>query len=124
MLAALLQTIGPNVTQLSPSSLQMLMRGISALVNGKRNNMKTSALDICMFLYNQIGSENFLQLMNYSLPQNEVMTVGQAMETHRTQKNKGVHLADVLKQRKSLQMQEQNNNNQMGNENWQNQHYR
>ena len=45
------------------------MKGMSALINGKRNNMKNGALDICLFIYNQIGSENYLQLMNYSLGQ-------------------------------------------------------
>ena len=44
-----------------------MMKGMSILVNGKRNNMKTSALDVCVFIFNQIGSENYLQLMDYSL---------------------------------------------------------
>jgi hypothetical protein len=38
--------------------------------------------------------------MNYSLNEGEVASMGQAMETHRIQKNKAPHLADVLKQHK------------------------
>jgi hypothetical protein len=48
--------IGNSLTQLSPGTLQMLMKGMSLLVGGKRNNMKTSALDVCVFICNQIGS--------------------------------------------------------------------
>jgi len=57
------------LTQINPHTLQILMKGMSALINGKRNNMKNGALDICLFIYNQIGSENYLQLINYSLGQ-------------------------------------------------------
>jgi hypothetical protein len=59
--------IGKNLTQINPSTLQIIMRGMSFLINGKRNNMKTYALDICLTIFSQIGSENYLQLMNYSL---------------------------------------------------------
>ncbi len=44
-----------------------MMKGMSYLIRGKRNNTKTNALEICLFIYNQIGNENYLQLMNYSL---------------------------------------------------------
>lgn len=84
MLAAMLTKIGGAITQINPNTLQGIMKGMSLLINGKRNNMRTNALDLCLFIYNQIGSENYLQLMNYSLPQNEIMQMGQAMETHRT----------------------------------------
>jgi hypothetical protein len=84
MLAAILQNIGPSLTQIHPNTLQILMKSLSLLINGKRNNMKTSALDVCIFMCNQMGSENFLQLMNYSLDQSETMIMGQQMETHRT----------------------------------------
>ncbi len=43
------------------------MKCLNCLATGKRNNMKTSALDACVFIYSQIGSENFLQLMKFSL---------------------------------------------------------
>ena len=77
-----------SIIQINPNTLQMLMRGMSFLSNGKNNGMKTSALDVCVFIYNQIGSENFLQLLNYSLSQEEVNNMGQAMQTHRMQKQK------------------------------------
>jgi hypothetical protein len=69
LLSVLIMNIGDSLTQINPNTLQMLMKGMSFLINGKRNNMKTSALDVCVFIYNQIGSENFLQLLNYSLSQ-------------------------------------------------------
>ena len=59
--------IGGALTQINPGTLQTIMKGMSLLINGKRNNLKTSALDVCIFIFNQIGSENYLQLMNYSL---------------------------------------------------------
>lgn len=103
LLSVILMNISSALTQINPNTLQTLMKGMSLLINGKRNNMRTSALDVCIYICNQIGSENFLQLLNYSLPQPEVMTVAQAMETHRTQKQKGPQLADVLKQHKQQQ---------------------
>ena len=101
-------SIGGALTQLNPSTLQMLAKGMSLHINGKRNNMKTSALDVCVFIFNQIGSENYIQLMNYSLTQQEIMSMGQAMETHRMQKQKGPQLADLLKQHKNQQRQSGN----------------
>jgi hypothetical protein len=95
--------INGALTQINPNTLQTLMKGMSLLISGKRNNMRTSALDVCIYICTQIGSENFLQLLNYSLSQLEVTTVGQAMETHRTQKQKGPQLADLLKQHKQQQ---------------------
>ena len=76
MLATLLEKFQGALMQMNPDTLQGLMRGMSLLINGKRNNMRTMALDICMFIYGQIGGENYLQLMNYALPQNEVGMMG------------------------------------------------
>jgi hypothetical protein len=56
LLSVVIMNIGNSLTQLSPGTLQMLMKGMSLLVGGKRNNMKTSALDVCVFICNQIGS--------------------------------------------------------------------
>jgi hypothetical protein len=67
MLGAILNNIGGALTQLNPNTLTMIMQGMSYLINGKRNNMRTIALDVCTFIFNQIGSENYLQLMNFSL---------------------------------------------------------
>ena len=55
LLSVLIMNIGNSLTQINPNTLQMLMKGMSFLINGKRNNMKTSALDVCVFIYNQIG---------------------------------------------------------------------
>ena len=67
MLSGIISNIGNNITQMNANTLQMIMKGMYFLINGKRNNMKTGALDICIFIYNQIGLENYLQLMNFSL---------------------------------------------------------
>ncbi len=67
MLAGILSNIGGSITQINPNTLQIMMKGMSYLIRGKRNNTKTNALEICLFIYNQIGNENYLQLMNYSL---------------------------------------------------------
>lgn len=78
------------------------MKGLTFLINGKRNNMRNTSLDICMFIFGQIGSENYVQLMNYALDEQEVAAMTQAMETHRIQKQKAPHLAEVLKQQKQI----------------------
>ena len=106
LLALIIMGIGNSLMQLNSALLQMIMKGMSFLINGKRNNMKTSALDVCIFICNQIGAENYIQLMEFSITQQEVATMSQAMEGHRTQKQKGPQLADVLKQRKMNQQQQ------------------
>jgi hypothetical protein len=78
-LSVIIMNIGAALTQLNPNTLQILTKGMSLHINGKRNNMKTSALDVCIFIFNQIGSENYMQLMNYSLNQHEIMAMSQAM---------------------------------------------
>lgn len=107
LLSVIIMNIGPALTQLDSSTLQMLMKGMSFLINGKRNNMKTSALDVCIFICNQIGSENYIQLSNYALDEQEVISMTQLMENHRIQKQKGPQLADVLKQYKTEVRQRQ-----------------
>lgn len=101
LLAGILSSLSNSLTQINTDTLQVIMRGMYFLINGKRNTMKTNALDVCLFIYNQIGSENYLQLMNYSLQEQEVASMGQAMETHRTQKVKPPQFSDVLKQHKA-----------------------
>lgn len=101
MLSVIILNIGPAITQLDSSTKQMLMKGIIFLINGKRNNMKTSALDACIFICNQIGPESFIQLSNSALDEQEVILMTQQMEALRIQKQKGPQLADVLKQSKT-----------------------
>lgn len=102
MLAGILSQLSASLTQINPNTLQIIMKGMYHLITGKRNSMKTSALDVCIFIYNAIGSENYLQLMNYSLDQNQVTAMGQAMETHRTQKVKPVQFSEVLKTERKM----------------------
>lgn len=56
LLSVLIMNIGNSLTQINPGTLQIMMKGMSLCVNGKRNSLKTSALDVCVFIYNQIGS--------------------------------------------------------------------
>ena len=70
LLAGILQSLSASIPQINPNTLQTIMRGMYDLITGNRNTLKTSALDVCLFIYTQIGSENYLQLMNYSLQQN------------------------------------------------------
>ena len=55
------------------------MRVLHALISGKRQNLHNQALDICIYIYNLIGSENYLYLMNFSLKPEEVQAMGTAM---------------------------------------------
>lgn len=63
--------------------------------------MRTAALDICVFIFMQIGDQNYLQLMVFALKVEGVQIMGHAMETHRAAKNKPEPLASALKKRKS-----------------------
>jgi hypothetical protein len=56
MLAGILTNLSTTLTQINPNTLQIIMRGMSFHIHGKRNNMKTSALDVCLFIFNNIGS--------------------------------------------------------------------
>jgi hypothetical protein len=119
LLSVLIMNIGDSLTQINPNTLQMLMKGMSFLINGKRNNMKTSALDVCVFIYNQIGSENFLQLLNYSLSQEEVNILGNAMQTHRMQKKtSSVEEIKQLKQQNKNYMRQSGQFNDIQNQNF------
>lgn len=100
LLSGILNNLSAALTQINPNTLSHIMKGMSYLINGKRNNMKTSALDVCLFIFNNIGSENYLQLMNFALDPQQVKEMGEAMEIHRTNKPKAPHLSEVLKQQK------------------------
>lgn len=56
LLAAMVAGVGGGLTQLNPVTLQTLMKALSLLIEGKRNNLRTNALDICLYIFNQIGS--------------------------------------------------------------------
>lgn len=81
------------------------MNELVKLIKGKRQNLKNSSLDICMAIYGQIGSENYLTLMNFALENEDIQAMGMGMESHRNQKAKHVPLADMLRQRKSEMIQ-------------------
>jgi molybdopterin converting factor small subunit len=67
LLAVLIQKIGGSFVQLNHTTLQELMKNLLSLVDGKRQNLRNLGLDICLSIYANIGSENYLSLMNYSL---------------------------------------------------------
>lgn len=109
LLARLVENIGGSLVHLTPDTLQNVMKNLYGLIDGKRQNLKNQGLDICLYIYNLIGSENYLSLMNYSLKPEEINIMGNAMEQHRTSKQKPVPLANILRERKSM-MPQQNNN--------------
>lgn len=79
LLALLIQNIGQGFMQINPQTLQTIMLSLGKLIEGKRQNLKNSSLDICLFIYNQIGSENYLSLMNYTLNPDQVQMMGSSM---------------------------------------------
>lgn len=90
------------------------MKNLCGLVDGKRQNLRNQGLDICLYIYNLIGSENYLSLMNYALKPEEINIMGSSMEQHRTTKQKVVPLSSVLRERRSMMPPRQGNgyNNQ------------
>ena len=59
--------------------------------------MRTNALDICVYLVGQIGVENYIQLMEFSLVPEEKEAMKQAMEQHRVQKEKGPQISEMIR---------------------------
>ncbi len=90
LLTVLVQNIGGSITQLNPNTLKIIMIALSFLIDGKRADFKTSALDICFNIYMSIGSENYMNLMNYSLDNQRVQSMGTAMTAHKCSKSKPV----------------------------------
>ena len=56
LLAGILSSLSASITQIVPDTLKVIMRGMYDLITGSRNTLKTSALDVCLFIYAQIGS--------------------------------------------------------------------
>jgi hypothetical protein len=52
------------------------MKSLSNLIDGKKQNIKLGALDICIFVCSSINSDNYLQLMQYSLKVEEFHKMG------------------------------------------------
>ncbi len=104
LLAAICANVGSDMTKLDGNTLSLITKSLNFLINGKRNNMRTNALDICVFLVGQIGVENYLQLMDFSLLPQEKEAMKQSMEQHRVQKQKGPHLAEMLRSQRKEQI--------------------
>ena len=79
LLTVLVQNIGGLITQLNPNTLKIIMIALSYLIDGKRADFKTTACDICINIYTSIGSENYMNLMNYSLDNQKLQSMGTAM---------------------------------------------
>lgn len=101
LLEALVQKIGSGVMQLSENTLMGLMKCFSNLVDGKRQNMSKQTLDICMFVCQAIGSENYLKLIQYCLTPEEQQSMTNSMETHRTGKEKPLAIKQAIKHRQT-----------------------
>jgi hypothetical protein len=78
-LAVLIEKVGSSMMQLSENTLLTLMKALSILVDGKRQNLRILALDICMFICESIGGDNYLTLMNFCLNENEIRSMGTLM---------------------------------------------
>lgn len=87
--------------QLSENTLMGLMKCFYTLVDGKRQNLSKQTLDICMFICQAIGSENFLKLMQYCLKPEEQQSMGNALGTHRTGKEKPLAIKQAIKHRQT-----------------------
>lgn len=87
--------------QLGENTLMTLMRCFSALIDGKRQNLSKQSLDICMFICQSIGSENYMKLMQFCLKPEEQQSMGNAMETHRTGKEKPLAIKQAIKHRQT-----------------------
>jgi hypothetical protein len=55
------------------------MKALSAMVDGKRQTLCNSGLDICMFICESIGGENYMSLMNFCLSPQSVETMKNGM---------------------------------------------
>lgn len=97
LLARIIQNVKHSIMQLSPDALQNMMKNLFTVIDGKRQNLKNSGLDICLYIYNLLGSQNYMSLMNYSLKPEEVQAMAMAMEQHRVSKQKPVPLANLLR---------------------------
>lgn len=67
LLSRLIENVGNSFVDLDANALQSIMKNLSGLVDGKRQNLRNQGLDICLFIYTTIGSENYVSLMNYAL---------------------------------------------------------
>ena len=78
-MAVLIEKVASGLMQLSENTLTTLMISLSQLVDGKRQNLRNSALDICMFICESIGGDNYLTLMNFCLKEDSVNSMGSSM---------------------------------------------
>lgn len=78
LLARLLQNLGPGISQLKPETLQKLMKALVFLIDGKRQSSRNWGLDVCMFIFNLVGSANYYTLMSYTLTAEELKVLSDA----------------------------------------------
>lgn len=78
-MARLIENIGASLIHLKTETLETMMKNLYGLIDGKRQNLRNQGLDICLYIYSLIGSENYLSLMSYSLKPEEVHMMGQSM---------------------------------------------
>lgn len=118
LLFILIKNVEGALMQLDPQALSYIMKAMAFLIDGKRQNMKTQALDMCMFMYNVMGGHNYMKLMEYALSPEEMQPMIQGMEYHRINKPKHVPLANLLRQRRTEQFtMKENYNTQNYNQN-------
>lgn len=64
------------------------MTCLSRQLDGKRPNVKSWANEICMFIFNTLGTDHFVQLMNFALTQEDVNKMMSSMNEKATTQTK------------------------------------
>ena len=59
------------------------MKALVFLIDGKRQSNRNWGLDVCMFLFNLIGSANYFNLMTYTLTPEELKSMSDAMNSYK-----------------------------------------
>lgn len=72
------------------------MKCLTFLLNSKRQNVKNWGLQICMHIYGIVGPQNYLQLINFVLTNDEQAFMISAMDTKKESKYKDVKPLNVL----------------------------
>lgn len=79
LMAKLIENLGGGLAQLKPETLQKVMKSLTFLLDGKRQNTKNWSVQICMYIYNLIGNQNYYNMMMYVLSPEEVQVINTLM---------------------------------------------
>jgi len=100
ILAKMIQAVDTNFVNLASSALQTLMKMLVFLLDGKRQTMKNYGLQICMYIYKIVGSENYFHLMNSVLLPKECELMIKTMEQKNSSPKPRESLHEVLQKKR------------------------